>query len=461
MPEDQNLEWKESWRDEYLKWICGFANADGGFLEIGRNDEGDPVGLPNARRLLEELPNKIRDLLAVVPDVRLTSEGGHDLIQIQVDPQPHPVSYRGKYYRRVGSTNQELRGAALDRFLLQKIGQHWDGVPVPDISVSDLSSNALNEFRQRSYKSKRLPEAVLEETDESLVSRLHLTEGDYLNRAALLLFHPDPEQFVTGAFIKIGYFEANADLRFQDEIHGDILTQANKALDVLKAKYLKALITYEGLQRVETYPVPEEALREAILNAVAHKDYSSGAPIQISVYSDKIMIWNSGQLPQGWSIDTMLGKHQSLPFNPDIANVFSLAGMIEAWGRGIERIFAACKSAGIPDPELRHEPTGLWITLQFRAEKEEGPSRDQVGTKPGPSRDQVKVLRKCLIDSGITELMEIVERTNRTKFRDQVLKPLIEANLVEFTIPDKPQSSKQKYRLTSNGKALLESIEKE
>jgi len=80
------------------------------------------------------------------------------------------------------------------------------------------------------------------------------------------------------------------------------------------------------------------------------------------------MIWNSGQLPQGWSVDTMLDKHQSLPFNPDIANVFSLAGMIEAWGRGIERIFAACTAAGIPDPELKHEPTGLWVTFPFSAE---------------------------------------------------------------------------------------------
>jgi len=279
MPEDQNIEWKESWRDEYLKWICGFANADGGLLEIGRNDDGHPVGLTNARRLLEDLPNKIRALLGIVPDVHLIQEGGHDLIRIQVEPQPHPVSYNGKYHYRTGSTKQELRGAALDRFLLQKIGKHWDGVPVPDVAISDLSSDALKEFRQRSHKSQRLPEDVLDESDQEIISRLHLTDGNHLKRSALLLFHPDPEQFVTGAFIKIGYFEADANLRYQDEIHGEILTQANRSLDILKAKYLKALISYNGLQRIETYPVPEEALREAILNAVAHKDYSSGTPL--------------------------------------------------------------------------------------------------------------------------------------------------------------------------------------
>ncbi|MEA3287109.1 MAG: ATP-binding protein [Candidatus Marinimicrobia bacterium] len=462
MKENQHIEWKSSWRDEYLKWLCGFANAHGGTLEIGRDDDGTPVGLTNANRLLEELPNKIRDSLGIVPDVHLIQENGKDLIRIQVKPQLHPVSYKGQYHYRTGSTKQELKGAALDRFLLQRIGKHWDGVPVPGVTITDLSSDTLKMFRQRSHRSRRLPEEILEESDEELIAKLHLKEGDYLKRATLLLFHPDPEKFVTGAFIKTGYFEADANLRFQDEIHGELLTQTSKTLNVLKTKYMKALISYDGLQRVETFPVPEEALREAILNAVAHKDYSSGAPIQISVYSDKIMIWSSGQLPAGWTVATMLAKHESLPYNPDIANVFSLAGMIEAWGRGIERIFAACKSAGIPDPELKHESTGLWVTFYFVAEAiDNKQAKDQAGTKLGPSRDQVNVLRKCMIDSAITVLMEVVGRRNRTKFRDQVLKPLIEAALIEPTIPDKPQSPKQKYRLTANGRAMLESMEKE
>jgi thiol:disulfide interchange protein len=161
---------------------------------------------------------------------------------------------------RSGSTRQELKGAALDRFLLKKQGLHWDGVPVPYVGVSDLDVKALAGFRAKALQSQRLPQEILTESNAVLL------EGAYLKRAALLLYHPDPERFVTGAFLKIGYFENDADLLYHDEVHGDLFYQVSQARAVLKAKYLKALISYEGLQRVETYPVPGPALREAILN---------------------------------------------------------------------------------------------------------------------------------------------------------------------------------------------------
>ncbi len=174
--------------------------------------------------------------------------------------------------------------------------------------------------------------------------------GNYLKRAAVLAFHPDPEKFVTGAFVKIGYFRTNDDLLYHDEVHGDLFTQVSRTIDLLLTKYLKAAITYQGIQRVETLPVPEPALREAVLNAIIHKDYASGTPVQISVYADKLMVWNPGQLPQAWTVAKLKRKHASLPFNPDIANIFFRAGEIEAWGRGVERIFAACREARFPEP---------------------------------------------------------------------------------------------------------------
>ena len=124
MRENQAVEFKESWRDEYLKWICGFANAQGGRLVIGKNDQGTVVGVKGAGRLMEELPNKIRDLLGIMVAVNSMSSEGKDWVEIVVDPYPHPVSYLGRYYVRSGSTNQEIRGAALDRFLLGKQGRH-------------------------------------------------------------------------------------------------------------------------------------------------------------------------------------------------------------------------------------------------------------------------------------------------------------------------------------------------
>jgi ATP-dependent DNA helicase RecG len=363
--EQQNLEWKESWRDDYLRWICGFANADGGVLVIGRNDRGQPVGVANAARLLEEIPNKVRDVLGIMVAVNLVSEDGKELVEIRVDPYPSPVSYKGEYHYRSGSTKQELKGAALSHFLLKKQGLHWDAMALPGLKADALDAGALHLFRQQALRSQRLPEAALHESDALLLERLHLLADGVCKRATALLFHSQPSRWFTGAYVKIGFFESDADLRYQDEVDGPLLLQVNKTIEVLQAKYLKALISYEGLQRVETWPMPMAALREAVLNAVVHKDYTSGAPIQISVYSDKVMIWNSGRLPPEWTVERLLSKHPSAPFNPDIANTFFRSGQIEAWGRGIERMVQTCLEAGRPSPVLQVESIGVWVTFPF------------------------------------------------------------------------------------------------
>ena len=206
MPESQHTEYKQSWRDEYLKWICGFANAEGGVLVIGRNDASEVVGLKDAAKLLEDIPNKVRDLLGILVAVNLRNEGALEYLEIEVEPYPNPISHKGKYYLRSGSTLQELKGAALDRFILRAQGKTWDGVPVPHVSLADLSSAAISSFRKLATASGRLDRKLLDEADPILIEKLKLTEGDYLKRAAVLLFHEDPERFVTGAFVKIGFF---------------------------------------------------------------------------------------------------------------------------------------------------------------------------------------------------------------------------------------------------------------
>jgi len=109
------------------------------------------------------------------------------------------------------------------------------------------------------------------------------------------------------------------------------------------------------------------ALREALINAVIHKDYASGNPIQISVYDDQLMIWNNGELPPDWTAETLTSRHTSRPFNPDVAGTFFRSGLIEAWGRGIERIVSSCRRNGTPGPTFAHEPGGLWVTFPFAA----------------------------------------------------------------------------------------------
>jgi ATP-dependent DNA helicase RecG len=328
-----------------------------------------------------DIPNKVRDILGIMVDVNLRKEVGEEFLEILVEPYPYPVSYRGEYHFRSGSTKQELKGAALDKFLLRKQGRTWDGVPVPRVGIKDLSRSAIDTFRKLARQSRRLDSAVLRERPSGLIERLHLLDGKYLKRAAVLLFHPDPEQFVTGAFVKIGYFRTNVDLLYHDEIHGDLFTQVSSTMDLLLTKYLKAGISYTGIQRVESLPVPEAALREAVLNAILHKDYSSGTPVQISVYADRLMLWNPGELPHDWTVARLKAKHPSHPFNPGVANVFFRAGQIESWGRGIERIFSSCTTAGTPPPALRCEQNGLWVDFEF------GPAADissgEVGERTG------------------------------------------------------------------------------
>lgn len=364
--ESHNIEYKQSWRDEYLKWICGFANAQGGTIFIGVNDDGSVCGVENAKRLMEDIPNKVRDVLGIVVDVNLKEKDGLQYLEIVTGAYPYPVSYKGEYHYRSGSTKQELKGAALDQFLLKKRGKTWDAVPQPFLSVKDLDNDSIRIFKDSAVRSQRMNEADVKVSKRELLEKLHLFEGDYLKRSAALLFLRDPEKFITGAFVKIGYFRNDADLMYQDEIHGSLFHQVRQTMDLLTTKYLKSIIRYDGLQRIDELPVPRAALREAVLNASVHKFYGSFSPIQISVYEDKLMIWNAASLPVGWTVETLMQKHSSQPFNPEIASVFFRAGEIEAWGRGIERIVNSCKEYGAEVPEWNFDGTGIWVIFRFK-----------------------------------------------------------------------------------------------
>lgn len=319
-------------------------------LVIGRDNKGKAVGVSHADKLMEDLPNKIRDVLGIMADVRLVKATGKELVEIRVDPYPSPISYRGAYYFLSGSTTQELKGAALERFLLKKRGRHWDDAPEPSFTARSCSVAALRLFKAGASQSGRMDRAVLRDSRAVILGNLELTEKHGLKRAACLLFSPRPEQYVSGAWIKIGFFVTDDDLRYQDEVHGSLFEQVERTLELLHTKYLKASISYQGVQRRETFLYPDAALREALMNAVVHKDDSSGVPIQISVYEDKLVFWNSGDLPERWTLDHLLGKHPSKPFNPLIANAFFRAGYIESWGRGIEKIHRECLAHGIEPP---------------------------------------------------------------------------------------------------------------
>lgn len=364
MSESQNIEYKSSWHDDYLDWICGFANAQGGKIYIGKDDNGNVIGVADYKDLMEKIPNKIKNQLGITAEVNLLQEDGKHYIEIVVQPYSVPISLRGRYFYRSGSVKQELTGAALNEFMLKRIGKKWDGVPVPNVTVEDLKADTFTFFKEKGIKSGRIDEASRNDTPLQVLENLKLVENNYLNRAAVMLFHPDPEKFVSGAYIKIGFFRTDSDLLFQDEIHGNLFEQVEKTVDFLLTKYTKALISYEGLTRVETYEYPKDALREAVLNAVAHKDYTGPYPIQISVYPDKIMIWNYGRLPENWTVEDLLDKHSSQPRNPDIATAFFRSGYVESWGRGMDKMKNLCLEAKIPVPQFSCKGNDFWTVFR-------------------------------------------------------------------------------------------------
>lgn len=350
MPENQNVEWKETWKDEYLKWICGFANAQGGKIYIGVRDNGAVAGVKNIKKLMEDIPNKIQNKLGIVADVNRLGKDGIEYIEIVVKPWAFPVNYEGEYHYRSGSTKQQLRGNALTNFLMSKTGMKWEAAPVPDILVSDLDEESFDIFRREALRSGRMSKEELDISNEELLGKLDLLVDGKLKRAGALCFYRHAEKVIGGCFIKIGKFDGS-ELLYQDEIYGSLILMADRVIDLIYLKYLKAAITYHKETRVETYPFARDAVREAVYNALIHYNWSDNIPIQIRIEDDAMYISNSSMLPFGWTATTLLEPHASKPFNPDIARVFYRAGYIESWGRGIQKICDACRKLGTDKPE--------------------------------------------------------------------------------------------------------------
>lgn len=365
MPESQNIEYKESWRDEYLKWVCGFANAQGGAIYIGIRDDGTVAGVADGKQLLEDIPNKIKDTMGIIADVNLLKKDGCEYIEIKVNPSSYPVSYKGEYHYRSGSTKQQLRGAALTEFLVSKTGYRWDAVPVDSIGVDDLDKDSIDIFRREAIKNGRMFRKDLNISNEELMDHLDLLTDGKLKRAAVLLFSRKPGHIISGCYVKIGRFGEGSDLQYQDTVEGSLFHIADQVIDLIYTKYLKAAITYEHDVRVETYPFPREGVREAIYNALAHNNYAASVPIQIRIEDDAMYISNSCILPRDWTVQTLMQTHRSVPYNPSIANAFYRAGYIEAWGRGIQKIMEACRELGTPDPE--YTVLGDDLTVKFTA----------------------------------------------------------------------------------------------
>ncbi len=362
MPEQQNIEYKQSWHDDYLKWICGFANAQGGIIFIGKDDNGKVVGIDDYKKLMDDIPNKIRNAMGISSEINLHEEKGKYFIEINTHPYSVPISVRGRYYYRSGSTKQELTGASLNEFLLKKSGKTWDDVIEQRASFGDINEKTVDTFLKASEKAGRLPENDGLTLPE-LFEKLRLSENGKLKRAAIILFGKEPAKFYPNTFVKIGRFgKDDTDLKFQETEEGNLIVLLQAVLNQLNHKFLTRPIHFEGIHRIEKGEYPVDAMREMILNALVHRNYM-GAPTQIRVYDEKINIWNEGFLPEGLTLDALKRPHASRPRNPIIADVCFKGGYIDAWGRGTIKIIDSCKAAELPEPEMIEQDGGFLLTI--------------------------------------------------------------------------------------------------
>lgn len=229
MPEQQNIEYKQSWHDDYLKWVCGFANAIGGVIFIGKDDAGNVVHLTDYARLLEEIPNKIRNAMGIICDVQLQDEEEKKYISIKVNPYTVAVSLRGRYYYRSGSTKMELTGVELNEFLLKKAGKTWDDVVEEGATVKDIDDASVAKFIEDSKEKGRMPDTNGLSTFQ-ILEKLKLTEGEKLKRAAIIMFGKDPMRFYPNIQVKIGRFGTDAADRKRPVSHSGTSRNAIKCL---------------------------------------------------------------------------------------------------------------------------------------------------------------------------------------------------------------------------------------
>jgi ATP-dependent DNA helicase RecG len=361
--ENQHTEYKEIWRDEYMKTLAAFANSDGGTMFIGKDDNGNIKGIENSRELLEYLPNKIVQKLNIHPLVKYIETDGLATIEIVVDAYDYAVSYNGKYYIRTGSTTQELADRELQRFLLKKCKLSWENQIADKATLDEIDQNTINHFKK--LATKRVKNIENEDT-LLILQKLNLVdENQKLRYSAILLFGKNPQKYFASSYFKIGRFATPVDIITDDLIDGNLFTQLTKVLDVLRTKYLRNIIkkeTDENWSRIEDWEYPYEAVREAVINTLIHKDYT-GAHVQMRIYDNELSLWNSGELMEDLTLEKLRIPHRSVLRNENIANVFYLAGLIEAWGRGTIRIIDECKAAKLPEPRFIHDTKGFEISF--------------------------------------------------------------------------------------------------
>jgi len=378
--ESETLEFKEQWNEHSLEAVASFVNTKGGTLLIGVRDNGTILGWDGKDRDLQTVINKIVEILGIHPAISIQQEQGKPVLVIEVKPGSTLVSCRGKYFHRVGNSTREIPADQLGRYFVEKLGIQWDSI-TDGYSLDLIDPAAVQRYLE--LAKNRLPFAKDDNSVETILQKLGLVRDGKVTRGSVLLFGKNPQAVFTSSQIHMGRFKDDITIVDDKILKGNLFAQLESAVQLFR-NYLQVRYEFEGksredepltaMQRKEIWDYPIEALREAVINALIHRDYfQAGSEIQIRVYDDRILITNPGTLPNGITVDDLKREgHRSIPRNTLLAQVFYYGELLEKWGTGTSRMIALCRKHGIPDPEFSAHPDWFSVTFAKNIYTDEG-----------------------------------------------------------------------------------------
>ncbi len=339
----------------------------------------------------------------------------------------------------------------------------FDAAPCSKATLADLDGERMATFLRRARRARGFP-LPAESTSEELLTHLNLLDEGRPTHAAVLLFGRAPQRFLISSQVKCAHFHGTGVEKPIPSYHvykGTAFDVVDQAIDFVMSKIDLAVGTRALSTAVPVaYEIPLEVVREAIVNAVAHRDYTSKGSVQVMLFADRLEVWNPGGLPASLTLDMLRRPHASVPANPLLAEAMYLVKYIEAMGTGTEDMIKRCRKTGLREPEFAVRD-GFVVTVRRKPgralEIVTPPVTPQVPPKYPPSTPQVIAVLSAAATGALLreEMQASLGMKDRKHFRNEYLKPLLAAGLLEMTIPDKPRSSRQRYRITAKGRVLL------
>jgi ATP-dependent DNA helicase RecG len=347
-PESERVECKQSlgeWK-EIVETCAAFATAQGGTIYVGVASDGTPSGIQIGKGTLEDLANKIKLNTdpPQYPAIEMTETETSKLLAIRIEESPiKPVWAFGRPVKRVGRTNQFLKRDEAHRLMTATTGRTWDALPCEGFTEKDIDRKAVRDYLRRTGMKLSTPL-------DDLLKNLGMPQTSFgFCNAAVLLFGKRPQSFLIETEVKCGRFEGTGSVNFLDErtLEDHILSQLEETLAFVRRNTRQA-IRITGKPEREIVPeYPDDAVREAITNALCHRDYATVGTVQVRIFDDRLEVWNPGLLPPDLSIEDLYRQHASYPRNPRLAHALYRARLIEHWGTGTLRIIRACEGFNI------------------------------------------------------------------------------------------------------------------